>query len=73
MTKEERLELENKAKSLVGSQRHNFESKNDYKDYPCSYCGTTSTYYGGRCWQVMFNELKEKENKYKVQSESLLN
>lgn len=58
MNQEEKLKLENKAKSLVGLKRHKFEAKNDYKDYPCPRCGAQSNLNGGYCWQVKLKQLQ---------------
>lgn len=44
----------------VGASKHVFESKNDYKDYPCPKCGAISNADGSYCWQVKIQHLKEK-------------
>lgn len=53
-------EGEQKARSIVGSKKHTFESKNDYVDYPCPRCGAKDNLNGSYCWQVKLKENRSK-------------
>lgn len=40
-------------------KKHTFETKNDYKDYPCE-CGATNNRDGSTCFRHKTNLIKEK-------------
>ena len=40
------------------TKTHIFESKNDYKDYPCD-CGATNNKKGTTCWRYKASNIKE--------------
>lgn len=45
--------------AIPQDKKHVFESKNDYKDYPCE-CGATDNRFGSTCWRFKANKIKEK-------------
>ena len=64
MNKENRLQKEfrlamNDLMATKTSKNHFFETKNDYKDYPCE-CGATSNSDGSSCWRYKAVNIKEK-------------
>ena len=56
--REFRLEM-NILLSTSIDKKHIFESKNDYKDYPCE-CGAVNNDRGSTCWRYRAVKIKEK-------------
>ena len=56
--KEFRLAM-NDLMSTPYNKKHIFESKNDYKDYPCD-CGATSNSKGSTCARYKMQNIKDK-------------
>lgn len=56
--KEYRLAM-NDLMSTDPNKKHFFESKNDYKDYPCD-CGAIDNSKGSTCQRYKMHKIKEK-------------
>lgn len=49
----------NELLAIPHNKKHVFESKNDYKDYPCN-CGATNNSNGSTCWRYKATLIKDK-------------
>ena len=54
--KEFRLAM-NDLLSTDTNKKHTFETKNDYKDYPCE-CGATNNLFGSTCQRYKITRMK---------------
>jgi hypothetical protein len=52
-------------------KKHEFESKNDYKDYPCD-CGAINNSHGKTCWRYKATKLKDNYGERLISSHTYL-